>query len=161
LKDPERYDGDELVSIIAERQYRDWRDFRNRPFDDPEARDVLQFWADELVQERGWRKTLISGSRAREAFVEEPPVYGPGGSERPTKFDPPNSTNQQIGPERPLSLRHIASGTNFRDKDKDWCPEMVVIPPGSFVMGSSPDEEGHHESEEPEHFNCHTSTHRL
>ena len=28
----------------------------------------------------------------------------------------------------------------FHDIDKSWCPEMVVIPPGSFLMGSPEDE---------------------
>ena len=25
----------------------------------------------------------------------------------------------------------------FRDKDEPWCPELVVIPPGEFMMGST------------------------
>ena len=25
----------------------------------------------------------------------------------------------------------------FRDMDAPWCPELVVIPPGEFVMGST------------------------
>ena len=31
-------------------------------------------------------------------------------------------------------------GTIFRDVDEPWCPEMVVIPTGSFMMGSMPEE---------------------
>ena len=30
-------------------------------------------------------------------------------------------------------------GTVFRDIDAPWCPEMVVIPPGEFMMGSTED----------------------
>jgi formylglycine-generating enzyme required for sulfatase activity len=33
----------------------------------------------------------------------------------------------------------------------DDCPEMVVIPAGTFMMGSSPRELGHQESEAPQH----------
>lgn len=40
-------------------------------------------------------------------------------------------------------------GDIFRDCAKN-CPEMVVIPPGSFIMGSSPDEIGHYENEAPQ-----------
>lgn len=36
-------------------------------------------------------------------------------------------------------------------KDCDVCPEMVVVPAGSFVMGSPADEEGHSADEEPQH----------
>lgn len=30
----------------------------------------------------------------------------------------------------------------FRDIDAPWCPELVVIPPGKFMMGSPADEDG-------------------
>ena len=36
-------------------------------------------------------------------------------------------------------------------KDCDVCPVMVVVPAGSFVMGSPVDEEGHSADEEPQH----------
>jgi formylglycine-generating enzyme required for sulfatase activity len=38
----------------------------------------------------------------------------------------------------------------FKDCATD-CPEMVVIPAGSFAMGSTADESGHKPTEEPEH----------
>jgi hypothetical protein len=41
--------------------------------------------------------------------------------------------------------------TNFRDVDAPWCPELVVIPAGSFVMGSPDDEEERESSEGPQH----------
>jgi formylglycine-generating enzyme required for sulfatase activity len=40
------------------------------------------------------------------------------------------STSQTAGPA-------WAPGTVFRDIDAPWCPEMVVVPPGEFVMGST------------------------
>jgi formylglycine-generating enzyme required for sulfatase activity len=40
-------------------------------------------------------------------------------------------------------------GDVFKDCDK--CPEMVVVPAGSFMMGSPANEEGHDKSEEPQH----------
>ena len=40
-------------------------------------------------------------------------------------------------------------GTTFRDCDV--CPEMVVVPAGSFVMGSPPDEPGRYDDEGPAH----------
>ncbi len=36
-------------------------------------------------------------------------------------------------------------------KDCDVCPQMVVIPAGSFMMGSPSDEEGRDEDEGPQH----------
>lgn len=37
------------------------------------------------------------------------------------------------------------------EQGKDQCPVMVVVPPGSFMMGSSPKENGHAENEGPQH----------
>jgi len=39
----------------------------------------------------------------------------------------------------------------FRDVDEPWCPELVEIPPGSFFMGSSDDDDLAYEIEHPRH----------
>ena len=43
-------------------------------------------------------------------------------------------------------------GRVFRDIDEPWCPEMVVIPAGEFMMGSPEDEEGRQNNEGPQHL---------
>lgn len=43
-------------------------------------------------------------------------------------------------------------GRVFRDIDELWCPEMVVIPAGEFMMGSPEDEEGRRDNEGPQHL---------
>ena len=43
-------------------------------------------------------------------------------------------------------------GTVFRDIDEAWCPEMVVIPAGEFLMGSPEDEEERFDREGPQHL---------
>lgn len=40
-------------------------------------------------------------------------------------------------------------GTIFRDIDAPWCPEMVVIPPGEFMMGSPDDDPEADDDEKP------------
>ena len=42
-------------------------------------------------------------------------------------------------------------GLIFRDIDALWCPEMVVIPPGKFMMGSPEEEPGRNDDEGPHH----------
>ncbi|SUS04851.1 putative Serine threonine-protein kinase pkn1 [Candidatus Defluviicoccus seviourii] len=39
----------------------------------------------------------------------------------------------------------------FRDIEAPWCPEMVVIPAGTFLMGSPESEEGRTDAEGPQH----------
>ena len=42
-------------------------------------------------------------------------------------------------------------GERFRDCDGTWCPEMVVVPAGSFLMGSPSSEWGRDDDEGPVH----------
>ena len=42
-------------------------------------------------------------------------------------------------------------GGSFRDIDAAWCPEMVEVPAGRFLMGSAPDEAGGNTYERPQH----------
>jgi formylglycine-generating enzyme required for sulfatase activity len=49
----------------------------------------------------------------------------------------------------------LAPQASFREcapeQGKDYCPQMVVVPAGSFMMGSSTTEQGHEKVEEPQH----------
>ncbi len=49
-----------------------------------------------------------------------------------------------------VAQESLAPGDVFRDCDV--CPEMVVIPPGSFMMGSPVDEDGRRDNEGPQHL---------
>lgn len=52
-------------------------------------------------------------------------------------------------PSVPDPLVDLSPGTVFRDCEV--CPEMVVVPAGTFVMGSSTSEAGHERNEGPQH----------
>ena len=58
-------------------------------------------------------------------------------------------------PKRAPSRRSGSSGRKpgivFRDIDAPWCPELVVIPAGSFIMGSPKDEAEPSDDEGPQH----------
>jgi len=47
--------------------------------------------------------------------------------------------------------KRIVPGSGESFKDCAECPEMVLVPSGSFLMGSNKDEESHHGIESPQH----------
>ena len=73
------------------------------------------------------------------------------------------SATEYLGPEDAKALLALApvpgpavadplqAGERFRDCDEAWCPEMVVVPAGSFMMGSRASEEGRFDDEGPRH----------
>jgi formylglycine-generating enzyme required for sulfatase activity len=56
----------------------------------------------------------------------------------------------------PAAERALKPGDSFRecasDQAKDYCPEMIIVPAGSFMMGSPPTEKGRYDSEGPQHI---------
>ena len=82
-----------------------------------------------------WLHHLIDWTKARFAF-------GSATVSDPKSEQVPGSDLQEIW----------TPGRVFRDIDAPWCPEMVVIPAGEFMMGSPGDEEGRSNNEGPQHL---------
>jgi formylglycine-generating enzyme required for sulfatase activity len=57
------------------------------------------------------------------------------------------AAEQALKPDPNQSFRECAP----KQQDKDYCPDMVVVPAGSFMMGSPATEQGHGKGEEPLH----------
>jgi hypothetical protein len=118
LEQPHLTAADDLAAEIAQRQRWDWRPHAFGPAADPVVKRAVRGLAESI------------GERLdREAQPTAP-------SQRPPR--PPASPPQLM---RPAALT-LQPGELFRDVDESWCPEMVVIPAGSFTMGSPPEEEG-------------------
>ena len=56
-----------------------------------------------------------------------------------------------IPPTLPASERDLSLHPSDTFRECDKCPEMIVVPAGTFVMGSAASELGHHLNEAPQH----------
>jgi formylglycine-generating enzyme required for sulfatase activity len=62
---------------------------------------------------------------------------------------PPTPTPTNVYPLTPEREQALRPKDTFKECPN--CPEMVVLPPGSFTMGSPPGERGHNDNESPQH----------
>ena len=74
------------------------------------------------------------GEFSRLAHIELDALEGAGGGEA----------------QRPVGAARRV-GERFRDCDGTWCPELVVVPAGSYMMGSPESEAGRNDDEGPRH----------
>lgn len=160
IENPLKRDMDPLAKAIAQRQYADWRDLRHLPFTEPKVRRKLDSLAQDLVKALEKSETDLPAPSNRifeTPFEHQDNVSGlREGDENAADLVDDFRQRGLMEQPVPFSVQPSNSlpepGTVFRDIDEPWCPEMVVIPEGSFVMGSPPDEEWHNPSEKPEHW---------
>ena len=89
----------------------------------------------------------------------EPEVVGEAGRARTPRSNSAATTRAKPTPSKPKPEPKKAKATPtlwtpgevFRDIQEPWCPEMVKIPAGTFLMGSPENEEGRHKNEGPQH----------
>ena len=112
-------------------------------------------WLDSLLRDDArLREAALAELRRREPDEEHRRVHermlqvltANASSPAPTPPGPVNFGRRQASTESDW-----APGRVFRDLDAPWCPEMVVVPPGRFVMGSPESEEGRYADEGPLH----------
>jgi formylglycine-generating enzyme required for sulfatase activity len=223
LEDSSRRQKDPVLSLIAERQYLDWRDYRYLDVNSVEVRrKVAEFCKDirnalerrqlspeerkeqeptaalqrAQVQlnvqgadakatgrsveiepgrvallrhsERRWQIAGIIGLLIVAATIGAisisrvwAPQTHPGGvtplpAPAPGPFRvvpvpvPPAPTRTIVYPLTPERERALGPKDTFKECAN--CPEMVVLPPGSYTMGSPPSERGRWDSESPQHI---------
>jgi formylglycine-generating enzyme required for sulfatase activity len=154
LEDKELREADDLASAIHQRQRREWRDLRHNSFRHRNVRLRIDALAQEIAKARQTRVPRRAAAATSSAERAAPAALT---SERSTDLGRSTHVNLQdtlalpdhAVTSRPESLR---PGTVFRDIDEPWCPELVVIPPGEFMMGSPEGEEDREEAEGPQHL---------
>lgn len=97
-----------------------------------------------------------SGSQAPNAQIRrEPPDTDVISSEAPT-VTPIEPDVSAVSPPSTDTSTEVGTGTGAEQVFNDcnsagWCPTMVLVPAGSFIMGSPDNEEGHLSNEGPQH----------
>jgi formylglycine-generating enzyme required for sulfatase activity len=135
---------DTLAAILSERQHRDWRPLRIDTVGSPRVMRTLDSLAGEIADAIHARQAGASPPATvpdAVAQTRDPETIAPVPREPEAKAPPPASARARIDPlPKP-----------FRDIEAPWCPELVAIPAGSFVMGSPETEEGRSPDEGPQH----------
>ena len=115
---------DPLAVILHERQHHDWRPLVFEAFTNTEVQKSLRVLA---------RNIRTAKRRVIRVVAENRQVAAGGGSRARIQLVEAEATPV-------TSNLLLPPGTIFRDVDAPWCPEMVVVPPGTYVMGSPEDE---------------------
>jgi TIR domain len=172
LKNEKLRAADRLATLIASRQIFDWSDLRTRSFGDRKVKLALEVLARRIYDARQRVMSVLQHPSAATAPPEANPAdERPRSTGRTRDMWPRISAKELVelmtmgqsaaeGLRRLEELRaqgrtaqtagdsgFLAPGTVFRDIEAPWCPEIVVIPPGEFMMGSTGAEK-----ESPQHL---------
>ena len=148
LEDEAEWRDDPVLSVVARRQYVDWRSYRHQPVDGSAFGQAIDRFCGkiaETLRERwaspGERRQLDPETKNR--AEEEARRRDVAGRKRETRAPlatvaapvdaRENAAN--IGPLTAAQERALRAGDSF--KEGADCPEMIVLPPGRFMMGSS------------------------
>ncbi|MEM7560769.1 MAG: SUMF1/EgtB/PvdO family nonheme iron enzyme, partial [Planctomycetota bacterium] len=136
IENPQLRESDALATQIYQRQRKDWRKFAGKTIEEYEFHSAISELADEIAA----------------ALERVAPSLSPAPEPEPieSKTQPKRSTaTKSTTTIRPTDLS--APRSAFRDIDQLWCPELVAVKAGKFLMGSPESEEDRRESEGPQH----------
>jgi formylglycine-generating enzyme required for sulfatase activity len=113
-------------------------------FSDVQAADLINWEGDQAHP--GFAQLLDD---IAVALVEAPPRERV--AEPEAKLEKPAQRTVEPKVIKAGAPRDLSDLAVFRDIDAPWCPEMVALPLGEFLMGSPEEEEGRFSDEGPQH----------
>lgn len=160
LEDPSLRASDPLVSAIHERQREDWRERRWKPVEDPEVRrslEALAYKIDDARRRAGEeaRERAEAERRARQEEAQrraEEAARSRAAEEQRRRDEEAEAKRRAEEERRKVAPKGLEPGTVFRYVDAPWCPELVIVPPGEFMMGSPGNDPEASRSEKPRHL---------
>jgi formylglycine-generating enzyme required for sulfatase activity len=142
LLDEAERGGDPVLSIVAERQYADWRGYRRKPVDAPDFGQEIEAFCGKIVKKL--RAPWVSPDECRRLEAEAKKRAEDEERERLRKEA---IAKRDAAPLTAAEERALKPGDSF--KEGEACPAMIVVPAGLFLMGS-PASQGY-DSERPQH----------
>ena len=145
-----RREADDLAKLLHERNYVDWIDLRRVNLDAVDSPPAVEALAEKIAE----RFVVPTPSRSPRRPAAKPEPAVPSFEKRLAVLERENADlRRQLAEAHPAPFVHRTEReplSIYRDIDEPWCPEMVVIPAGSFMMGSPEGEEGRHDDEGPQ-----------
>jgi hypothetical protein len=148
-------EGDKIRGEIATRGKATDAQIESLRSDTAKVRSVVKKIYEQLRAEGGSSRAEASGLTPSEVQIlrelaqanvpsDQAVLVFPKAAREVKRLRETQSTNSSEG----IALSDL---TVFRDVAEPWCPELVVLPCGKFMMGSPKDEKGRFDREEPQH----------
>jgi formylglycine-generating enzyme required for sulfatase activity len=155
LEEKELREADRLATVIHQRQRWEWRELRHYSLRNRKVRLKIESLALEIAKARHTRRPRRAAAVTSSAEAMAPAALT---GDRSTVLRRSTQHDLEVRDTLALPDSAVASppetlppGTVFRDIDAPWCPELVVIPPGEFLMGSPEVDWEAKDVEKPQH----------
>ena len=144
LNDADQVQADPVLSIIAKRQYVDWRDLRHHDANSREVKQAVERFCAQVSDalRRRWLTPEERKAQDEATALQKAEAGRKRGEEEAKRRE--EEARRKAAQEQALK-----PGDTFQECSQ--CPKMMVVPAGRFTMGSPVSEPGRYSDEGPQH----------